>query len=57
MWGKGCEVWRGRTKGVARPQPQGDKGAAMREGCCRCMGAIPENRELAKSRKKYVLHA
>ena len=48
MWRREVKCERGRTKGVARPQPRGDKGTAMREGCCVCKGAFPEKCELAE---------
>jgi len=44
----------GRTKGVARPQPRGGKGAAMRGGCCMCMGEAPRSCEHAKFAKNYI---
>ena len=51
MWGRNVMCERGRTKGVARTQPRGDKGLAMRGGCCTRMGGFPKRRELAKVAK------
>ena len=39
---------RGGTKGVARPQPRGDKGVGMKGRRCMHMGALPEDCELSK---------
>ena len=41
---------------MARPQPRGGKGAAMRGGCCMCMGEALRSCELAKF-AKITYHA